>query len=124
MSDLPRLAIVLVTYKRTREALATISSTCQNLGYPQENIGWYVADDGSPAEDHDALLKEVEEQKIRLSGHRRSASRWVLESPLDVKPCLKFSRKFRRAVRETHGRSEAAGGARHTPDGGTMYLKY
>ena len=75
MTELPPLAIVLVTYKRTREALATISSTCQNLGYPQENIGWYVADDGSPAEHHDALLKELEEQNIRLIGHHNDRFR-------------------------------------------------
>lgn len=60
MIDLPRLAIVLVTYKRTREALETIRSTCRNLDYPRELMGWYVADDGSPDEHHEALLKELE----------------------------------------------------------------
>ena len=75
MSELPPLAIVLVTYKRTREALATISSTCKNLEYQQDNIGWYVADDGSPAEHHDALLKELEEQNMRLIGHHNDRFR-------------------------------------------------
>ena len=75
MSDSPHLAIALVTYKRTREALETIRSTCQNLEYPQELIGWYIGDDGSPAEHHDALLKELEEQNMYLIGHHNDRFR-------------------------------------------------
>lgn len=60
MSDLPPLAICLVTYNRTREALETIRSTCENLLYPSSLIGWYVADDGSRAEHHTAILEHLE----------------------------------------------------------------
>lgn len=48
MSDLPRLAIGLVTYKRTDQAIRTIESTCKNLIYPKELRAWYVGDDGTP----------------------------------------------------------------------------
>lgn len=56
MTDLPRISIGLVTYKRTKEALETIRSTCENLAYPKELRSWYVGDDGSPGEHVDALL--------------------------------------------------------------------
>ena len=46
MNDLPRVAILLLTWQRTVEALQTILSTCEHLKYPRENLGWYVADDG------------------------------------------------------------------------------
>lgn len=55
MSDLPKLSIVLVTYKRMEMALRTIESTCKNLGYPKELISWYLADDGSPKKDFNAI---------------------------------------------------------------------
>ena len=44
---LPPLAIALVTYERTEEALRTIRSTCENLGYPRELRAWFINDDGS-----------------------------------------------------------------------------
>lgn len=59
MSDLPSVAIVLVTYKRTREALITVNSVCENLIYPREKRGWYVADDGSPREHMDAIFHSL-----------------------------------------------------------------
>lgn len=59
MTSLPRVAIGLVTYRRTSMALQTIRSTIQNLQYPKELLGWYMGDDGSPVEHyrdvHDAL---------------------------------------------------------------------
>lgn len=67
MSDLPPLAIALVTYNRTREALETIKSTVSNLEYPPEKIGWYIGDDGSTAEHHNAILHEFEEIEGRGS---------------------------------------------------------
>jgi GT2 family glycosyltransferase len=48
MNDLPKIAIGMVTYKRTAEALRTIHSTCKNLMYPKELRSWYIGDDGSP----------------------------------------------------------------------------
>lgn len=67
MSDLPPLAIALVTYNRTREALETIKSTASNLDYPPEKIGWYIGDDGSADGHHDAILHEFEEIEGRGS---------------------------------------------------------
>lgn len=75
MADLPLLAICLVTCKRTREALETIRSTCDSLGYPRELIGWYIADDGSPAEHHDALLNLLAEKNMHLIGHHNDRFR-------------------------------------------------
>lgn len=75
MSDLPRLAICLVTYRRTEEALRTIQSTCENLVYPRENIGWYVADDGSPTEHHNALLQVLEAYSMLVIGHHNDRFR-------------------------------------------------
>jgi len=75
MSDLPSLAISLVTYKRTSEALDTVLSTCQNLVYPREKIGWYVGDDGSDVEHHSAILHAIEEQGMRLIGHHNDRFR-------------------------------------------------
>jgi len=59
MTDLPTIAIVMVTYKRTREALITVKSVCENLVYPREKRGWIISDDGSPAEHMDAIFHEL-----------------------------------------------------------------
>lgn len=75
MSDLPPLAICLVTYRRTDEAIKTIMSTCNNLEYPRELIGWYVADDGSPKAHHSALLLELQAQGMRLIGEHNDRFR-------------------------------------------------
>lgn len=75
MTDTPPLAIVLTTYKRTREALETIRSTCRNLHYPKDLIGWYVADDGSPEEHHDAVLKELDLFYQNVIGHHNDRFR-------------------------------------------------
>ena len=58
MSDLPRVAIVLVTYTRTEYAVRTVNSVRENLVYSQE-LGWYVADDGSPGSHFDEVVKAV-----------------------------------------------------------------
>lgn len=75
MSDLPHLAICLATYKRTLEAETTIHSTCANLGYPRELIGWYVADDGSPAEHHSHVLTAISEMGHTLIGEHNDRFR-------------------------------------------------
>jgi len=59
MTELPNLAICLVTYKRTEEALRTIGGVCDNLNYPQEKRAWFINDDGSPQEHADALRDEL-----------------------------------------------------------------
>lgn len=75
MTDLPPLAIGLVTYKRTAEAIETIRSTCDRLVYPKELIGWYVGDDGSPEAHHNALIKEIQENGFHVIGHHNDRFR-------------------------------------------------
>lgn len=75
MDSLPPLAVCMVTYNRTREALETIRSTCRNLGYPKENVGWYVADDGSTPEHHDEILRAIESCGFHLIGHHNDRFR-------------------------------------------------
>lgn len=75
MSNLPRLGIVLLTYKRTSLALDTIRSTCENLKYPKELIGWYIADDGSTPEHHEALICELQDRGFLLIGHHNERFR-------------------------------------------------
>jgi hypothetical protein len=69
------LAICLLTYKRTYEALATIVSTFEHLKYPRELIRWYVADDGSPAEHHAAVLQMLSNQGAVLIGEHNNKFR-------------------------------------------------
>lgn len=73
--NLPNLAICMVTYKRTAEALKTIRSTLKNIGYPQELIGFYLADDGSDDKHHTALLKELTKQGVRILGEHNERFR-------------------------------------------------
>ena len=75
MDELPRVAVLLLTYKRTEQALRTIESTCRHLQYPRENLGWYVADDGSDPEHHAALLACIAEQDMTLIGHHNDRFR-------------------------------------------------
>lgn len=59
MTALPNIAIVMVTYQRTREAVITVKSVCENLEYPKEKRGWYIGDDGSSKEHMDAIFREL-----------------------------------------------------------------
>lgn len=74
-ANLPPLAIGMVTYKRTAEALKTIRSTIKNLNYPQELIGFYLADDGSDEKHHTTLLKELAKHDIRVIGEHNERFR-------------------------------------------------
>jgi len=114
MTELPNLAICLVTYKRTEQALRTIQGICDNLQYPKEKRAWFVNDDGSPPEHAQAIrekLIENGEQLLwmntqRMSGGTYNAGKgwnacmgngyqysdfvlwmeddWVLEAPLEI----------------------------------------
>lgn len=68
MSDLPKVAILFLTYKRTQEAIRTLDSTFKNLNYPKELIGIYVADDGSSKEHMDSIFEIIERHEINLIG--------------------------------------------------------
>lgn len=62
---LPNIAIGLVTFRRTAEALRTIESIMANLNYPKEKRGFYIADDGSPVKHSAAILS-----KLTMAGER------------------------------------------------------
>lgn len=68
MSDLPNIAILLLTYNRTEMALRTVKSTIENLEYPQENLAFYVADDGSAVWHPESILSAVGMSGIRIIG--------------------------------------------------------
>lgn len=120
MSDLPDLAILLLTYKRTREALFTIRSTIENLQYPREKIKWYIADDGSPTNHVSAIMQElVDRSQTVIGSHNQKFSDvpyaagigwnkglgicyqatdyvlvleddWQMEAPLELTPYMKL----------------------------------
>lgn len=73
MSDLPNLAILLLTYKRTDLSIRTIESTVKNLQYPKELISWYVCDDGSPKKEFNQVIDCLKDngQQILGSHNRR-----------------------------------------------------
>ena len=114
MTELPNLAICLVTYKRTEQCLRTIQGICDNLLYPKDKRAWFINDDGSPPEHAHAIrekLRENVEQLLwmnttRMSGGTYNAGKgwnacmgngyqysdhvlwmeddWVLEAPLEI----------------------------------------
>ena len=114
MTELPNLAICLVTYKRTAEALRTIRGIVDNLQYPVEKRAWFVNDDGSPPEHMQSIRNELLGNSEQLqwvnterfgggtyfcgkgwnaclgNGHQYSdfvlwlEDDWVLETPLEI----------------------------------------
>lgn len=75
VNNQPRVAICLLTYKRTAEALQTILSTCAHLVYPRELLGWYMGDDGSDEGHHAALLNAIAENGMTLIGEHNERFR-------------------------------------------------
>lgn len=74
MDEYPTISAVLVTYNRTELALRTIRGLGQYLAYPLEKVSWYVADDGSPREHVDAILKAIVECGFTVLGfHNQKA---------------------------------------------------
>jgi GT2 family glycosyltransferase len=69
MDEYPILAAVMVTYRRTDLALRTVRGLGNFLAYPHEKVAWYVADDGSPKEHVDAILKEIIENGFTVLGY-------------------------------------------------------
>lgn len=68
MTDLPKLSILLLTYKRTDLSIRTIESTVKNLLYPKELISWYVCDDGSPKKEFEKVMRCLEENGQNIIG--------------------------------------------------------
>lgn len=75
MSDLPNIAIGLVTFKRTEMALRTVTSTMKNLIYPKEKRAWYVGDDGSPMPHISSILSTLDMAGERVIGHHNEHMR-------------------------------------------------
>jgi len=114
MTELPNLAICLVTYKRTEEAVRTIRGVSDNLIYPKDKRAWFVNDDGSPPEHMQEIRRTLDRcgeqliwaNTVRLgggtyfcgagwnaalgNGHQYSdfvlwlEDDWVLEHPLEI----------------------------------------
>lgn len=75
MTALPQLAIGLITYKRTAEAVRTVQGVIFNLDYPKENRGWYIADDGSPKEHIAEILLLLKNNGERILGYHNERMR-------------------------------------------------
>jgi len=68
MIDFPKLSIVILTYKRTEEALATVCHLSENLEYAKDLRGFYIADDGTPGNHVERLTAELEKRGEKILG--------------------------------------------------------
>ena len=68
MIEFPNLSIVLLTYKRTKEATRTLESLCAYLGYEQRLRSFYIADDGTPGKHVEKLLTLLQDKGERILG--------------------------------------------------------
>src|SRR5689334_13720411 len=75
MSDLPKLSILFLTFRRTEMAIRTIQSTCKNLQYPLHLLSFYIADDGSPKKHFDTVLETIKETGVQILGHHNERMR-------------------------------------------------
>ena len=115
----PRVCVVLLTYLRTEMAVRTVRTLCENLDYPKELLGFYIADDGSPWEHMQAVLDEINRGGLYVVGYHNEKFRpgtpyvglgwnlgllkgfqaaniilqleddWELKSPLDIRPYIR-----------------------------------
>ena len=67
--NLPNVAIGLVTYRRTEEALRTVKSTIENLNYPKDKRAWYIGDDGSDVKHFASILSLLEMSGEKIIGY-------------------------------------------------------
>lgn len=68
MTPLPKLSILLLTYRRLELSLRTIESTVKNLQYPNELIYWYLCDDGSPKDEFQEVMNCLAQNKQNVIG--------------------------------------------------------
>jgi len=68
MPDLPALPILLLTYKRTTEALTTLESLFNHLKYPPDLLRFYIADDGSPRQHLETIQNFILSRTTNLIG--------------------------------------------------------
>lgn len=70
-----KLAIGVVTFRRTEMALETIRSTIENLNFPKDQRAWYIADDGSDREHIEKILSLLRENGEELIGYHTEKMR-------------------------------------------------
>lgn len=110
MNEWPLVIALIITFKRTELAIRTIKAVKERLIYP--NLGWHIADDGSP-NGHVSALREVIGSDVPMTdAKRKGAGRsmnlgmrecllrcsyilwleddWELIRPLDLRPCVKL----------------------------------
>ena len=68
MSELPRVAIVLVTSHRLSYAIRTVQALCDNLQYSAQ-LAWYVGVDGDDQEHLQTLLDLLSKNEQDIFGH-------------------------------------------------------
>lgn len=66
VSEWPRMAACLLTATRTEYAVRTVRSFCKNFEY--QNLGWYVAGDGSDEAHMVAISEELSKYGARIIG--------------------------------------------------------
>lgn len=111
--DWPRVAVLVITYKRTELAARTIQGVLKNLVYPKEKLTWHIADDGSPNGHVPALSHLLDGYELTTSNTSRrgvgasmnlGASEclkranyilwleddWELTTPFDLRPAIEL----------------------------------
>lgn len=75
MTPLPKVSILLLTYRRLELSLRTIGSTVNNLQYPDELISWYLCDDGSPKEEFERVMESLQDHGQKVIGSHNTRIR-------------------------------------------------
>lgn len=110
MIDWPLVCCLLITYKRTGLAIRTIRGIKERLDYP--NLGWVIADDGSPNGHVPALMEAIGHEVAWINARRKGVGvsmnegaakclefgnyilwledDWELQQPFDLKPCVQI----------------------------------
>lgn len=85
---IPPIAVLLITYRRTEQALRTIAGARRNVQYPGA-FHWHIADDGSPQQHLDAIAEALEGQQVTWSNSKRQGVGRSMN--LGMEECLKHS---------------------------------
>lgn len=111
--DWPRVAVLVITYKRTTLAARTIEGVLKYLCYPSDKLTWHIADDGSPDNHVSTLLKLLSGYEVTVSNAARRGvgasmnvgaaeclkradyilwleDDWELTTHFDLKPCIEI----------------------------------
>jgi len=110
MTDWPLVSCLIITYKRTDLAVRTIRGVKEKLDYP--NVGWVIADDGSPDGHVEALMEAIGHDVAVVNANRKGVGvsmnagaakclefgnyilwledDWELQQPFDLKPCVQI----------------------------------